>query len=223
MVTASTLTLMTETSLCVGSPWCRRSKRHQPPTKGGRAPRLRTFRPGSIIELWRMRHFRSSMASSRQALGKAARCTLTSPVCRWKKCPTRPASAEICPSKSCSKRPLSSTTPTSLKQPLMACCAERKCRGVRLSTFVTPRRTRSCTPGPLTRRHLALQNLWTTLAPRKCWPSPKALLQARIWLSSLSNHARGLLPTWSSRAPSARTTAASASSTAASAPSLCAI
>ena len=34
---------------------------------------------------------------------------------------------------------------------------------------------------------------------------------------------QGLLPTWSSRAPSARTTAASDSSTAASAPSLCVI
>ena len=65
--------------------------------------------------------------------------------------------------------------------------------------------------------------LWTTLAPRKSWPSLQALLQARIWLSSLSNHARGLLPIWSSRAPCARTTVASASSTAASAPSLCAI
>ena len=57
---------------------------------------------------------------------------------------------------------LSSATLTSLKQPLMACCAERKCRVVRLATFVTPRRTRSCTPGPLTRRHLELQNPCTS-------------------------------------------------------------
>ena len=170
-------------------------------------------------EHWRMRHSRSLTANSRQALGRAGRCTITYAVSRSRTCPTKPESARIYPSKLCSKRPPSSATPTSLKQHPRAFCAGRKCRGARFSTLATPSRTRSCTPGPLRRRHLTLQNVWTTLAPRKCWPSPKALLQARIWQSFLRNRVRDLPPISSSHAPSARTTAAWASSI----PNLCGI
>ena len=139
------------------------------PTKGGRVPLMKTFRQGSITERWRTLPSRSLTANSLQATGRAGRCTITSAVCQSRTCPIKPEPARICRSRSCLRLLLFSDTLTSLKRQVNAFSAGRKCRGVRSSTFVTPSRIRSCTPGPLRRLHLTLQNVWKTLARRKWW------------------------------------------------------
>ena len=87
-----------------------------------------------------------------------------------------------------------------------------------------PPRTKFSTHVRWRRQHLEPQHQWMTLAPRKWWPSPKALRQVQTWQSSPRSHVQGLPRCiWSFRAPSARTAVELASSTTANAPSHCGI
>ena len=193
------------------------------PYKGRPCTPLEDIPPRLYHRTSRMLPSRFSTASSSQATVRAGRCTITSAVSRLRTCPTKPGFARICRSRLCLRRLPFSNTHMSSRLQVKAFFAGRRCRGVRYSTFGTPSRTRSCTPGPSRRLPPTLRNAWTTPAPRKWWPSLKAHPQARTWQSSLRNRVRGRLRTSNSLAPSARTTAASASSTAGSAPSLCGI
>ena len=131
---------------------------------------------------------------------------------------------EFSPSKSFLRRLQFCGMPTFSKQPRTAYSAERRSLAARFFTSEILRRTKFSTHVRWRRQHLTPQHQWMILAPRKWWPSPKALRQVQTWQSSPRSHVRGLQRRiWSSRAPSARIAVELASSTAANAPSHCGI